>query len=141
MRIIISILILVSVSISWSCSSRTSKLESDINEFLLRNIDNPDFELKLDTISSFEWDEIIIAGPYFDSDYFTINSNAEYDLKKLPSFIKHHDRYVLIGFLKDKTVVNHVTIERWLVTDSIFESSMRDVAILKRNESNFRFIK
>ncbi len=81
-----------------SCTSNNlPDLESHINKEIYRQKSQEKFTLKLDTISSFEWDELLIATPY--SDIFTIDG---YSFKKFPSIATDYDQYIFLGFISNK---------------------------------------
>jgi len=65
--------------------------------FLSEQEENIPFEFVLDTVSSFEWDELLIAGPYTD-----LERIKEYDLSKFPNTISDHDSFTFFGFLNNQ---------------------------------------
>lgn len=91
-----TIYIIVAFLALQSCTSkRTNSLESKINSFLDKQ--NSNFELRLDTISSFEWDELLIAGPYTE-----LKNIDEYKLSDFPTIATDYDQYLFLGFIHQK---------------------------------------
>mgnify|MGYP000076483430 FL=1 len=82
-------------------------METKINMFLLKQEENIPFQFVLDTISSFEWDELLIAGPYTD-----LEDIKEYDLSRFPNTIKSHDSFTFFGFLNNKKGVKWMDLKR-----------------------------
>ena len=90
------IYIIVMFLVLQSCTSkRTNSLESKINSHIDKQ--NSNFELRLDTISTFEWDELLIAGPYTD-----ISNINEYNLNDFPSIATDYDQDLFVGFIHKK---------------------------------------
>lgn len=73
------IIILVVVFISCNESTRLIKEENKIKDFLISQKSNS-FNVVLDTISTFKWDELLIVSPYTDLDRI-----SEYDLNSIPN--------------------------------------------------------
>ena len=91
-----------------SCQrNRLTEMETKINMFLLKQEENIPFQFVLDTISSFEWDELLIAGPYTD-----LEDIKEYDLSRFPNTIKSHDSFTFFGFLNNKKGVKWMDLNR-----------------------------
>lgn len=86
---------------------RLSEMESKINMFLSEQEENIPFEFVLDTISSFEWDELLIVSPYTD-----LERIEEYDLSRFPNTIKSHDSFTFFGFLNNKKGVKWMDLKR-----------------------------
>ena len=77
-------LLIVFFVINSSCQrNRLTEMETKIDLFLSEQEENIPFEFVLDTVSSFEWDELLIAGPYTD-----LEDIKEYDLSRFPNTIK-----------------------------------------------------
>ena len=94
--------------INCSCERhRLSDMETNIDLFLLEQEENIPFEFVLDTISSFEWDELLIASPYTD-----LEDIKEYDLSRFPNTIKSHDSFTFFGFLNNKKGVKWMDLKR-----------------------------
>jgi hypothetical protein len=90
-----------------SCQrNRLTEMETKINMFLLKQEENIPFQFVLDTISSFEWDELLIAGPYTD-----LEDIKEYDLSKFPNTIKDHDYFMFFGFIHNKKGVKWMNLK------------------------------
>lgn len=121
--------------ICFSCSNnKLEKHNQIINTFLEENIHQKKVLLKLDTISTFNWDEIIVVGPYVDLD--DVSNKINYDFYDFPHTIKHHDSYVLIGFVKNKKGLKFIEINRYLISDNIYESKTVNYRIYPKFESN-----
>jgi hypothetical protein len=74
--------------------------------------------LRLDTISSFEWDELLVAGPYTD-----LERIDGYQLDRFSNEIKHHDSFIFVGFLKNKKGVKWIELKRNMISDSLFNKN------------------
>lgn len=127
------ILILLLLNISCNNLNRLEELESKIKKFLITQ-NSGDFNLKLDTISSFQWDELLIAGPYSN-----IDNISGYNLKRIPNTIKSHDSFILFCFIENKNGVKYMEFER-----SFFYKTFEDKMVNKiysKSESNFLITK
>jgi len=90
-----------------SCQrNRLTEMETKIDLFISEQEENIPFEFVLDTISSFEWDELLIAGPYTD-----LEDIKEYDLSRFPNTIKDHDYFMFFGFLNNKKGVKWMNLK------------------------------
>ena len=119
------------VLIICSCTSkRVYELEFDINNYVSRQ--NSSFKFKLDTISSFEWDELLVAGPYTD-----LNEIYEYELGMFSSSIKSHDRFILLGFMLNKRGVKYVELKRDKGLDILLSGGRNGYKIFKREKTDF----
>lgn len=126
--------------IAFSCNpSKLELLNREINEVLLKNHDNKEFILVLDTISSFNWDEIIVVGPYVDLERVT--AGTDYNLNAFPTTIKDFDSFVLIGFLNKKIGVKYIELEIETVSDNIFNDTSKGYKIYARENSNLKISK
>ena len=97
------------------CSNnRLQKLENHVSLFISEQEPNTQFTLVLDTISSFKWDELLIAGPYTHLDDI-----KGYNLKRFPNSIKHHDSFNFIGFIDNNKGVKWIQIKRNLISEII----------------------
>jgi len=81
-------------------------METKIDLFISEQEENIPFEFVLDTVSSFEWDELLIAGPYTD-----LEDIKEYDLSRFPNTIKDHDYFMFFGFLNNKKGVKWMDLK------------------------------
>ena len=94
--------------INCSCQRhRLSEMETKIDLFISEQEENIPFQFVLDTISSFEWDELLIAGPYTD-----LEDIKEYDLSRFPNTIKSHDSFTFFGFIHNKKGVKWMDLKR-----------------------------
>ncbi|WP_233862612.1 hypothetical protein [Tenacibaculum piscium] len=128
------ILILLVINISCKNINRLKKDETKIKKFLISK-KKEKFNLILDTISSFEWDELLVAGPYMD-----LNKISGYYLNEIPNTIKSHDSFILYCFIKNKRGIKYIELERHLFSDKVFEKKILN-RIYKKNESNFLITK
>ena len=95
-----------------SCSEgRLNEVENNLENFIRKQESVKKFEISMDTISSFEWDELLIAGPY--SDLNRIEENEGLNLNKVSNNIEHHDSFVLLVFIKNKKGV------KWIELNSV----------------------
>lgn len=106
-----------------------------INDFLLQKKTGAPLRLVLDTITSFEWDELIVVGPY--TDLKEISDNIAYDFGKLPQYTKHHDTHIMLGFIQKKEGVQHLELGRLLMPDTLYKGGRRNYRIYPRDSSNF----
>lgn len=114
-----------------SCTSkRMYELESEINNYVSRQ--DSSFEFKLDTISSFEWDELLVAGPYTD-----LNEIYEYELGMFSNSIKSHDRFILLGFMLNKKGVKYIELKRDKGLDILLNGGRNGYKIFKREKTDF----
>lgn len=128
-------IILITLLSTIIISCQKSKLDihkKKVNTFLVKNENATNFKLVLDTISSFKWDEMIVAGPYTD-----LQDITGYDFNDFSNEIKHYDRFVLIGFINNKKGVKYFEINRSLISVNIFDANNnKDYRIYKKSESN-----
>lgn len=127
------ILLLLLLIISCNNQNRLVEEESKIKKFLTRQ-NKGDFNLKLDTISSFHWDELLIAGPYMN-----IDSIPGYNLKRIPNEIKSHDSFIIFCFIEKKKGVKYMEFERYFFYKT-FEDKMFN-KIYSKSESVFSITK
>ena len=103
-RKILTILVLL---IIFSCKSNRAKiLENQLNGYIINSESENSLLLRLDTISTFDWDALLVAGPYTN-----LNHIKEYDLKKFPTEYEISDREVFFGFLNNKKGVKWVDLK------------------------------
>jgi hypothetical protein len=118
-----------------SCQkNKLDTYEIKITDFLIKNEKVHNVKLVLDTISSFKWNEMIVAGPYTN-----LEDIAGYNFNNFPNDIKSHDSFVLIGFIDDNKGVKYFELKRYLISDTIFDNKKnnnKEYKIYKRNESN-----
>lgn len=136
------ILLILIAFCGFSCNpSKHKSLTNDINEYLLENIENPEFTIKFDTFSSidFSWDELIVVGPYVDLNKISVKNN--YNFSAFPTTIKSHDNYVLMGFIKNKIGVKYIEINRYMVSDNIFIDGNKNFKIYPKENSHLKIIK
>lgn len=113
--IIFNLLILVSCA-----DNRLRNLEQQTNDFILQQKTQSKFELKLDTISSFEWDELLIAGPYTD-----LEEIEGYNLNKYSNSIKSHDRFTFFGFIKDKKGIKWIELNGTKIYEDLLKGGKK----------------
>lgn len=86
---------------------RLSEMESKINMFLSEQEENIPFEFVLDSVSSFEWDELLIVSPCTD-----LERIEGYDLSRFSNTVKSHDSFTFFGFLNNKKGVKWIQLKR-----------------------------
>lgn len=130
----IGVIILLLLSVSCS-TNRLNELEYRINDILIsgNNHQNQFITLKLDTISSFEWDELIIAGPYTD-----LQKIEDCELDKFSNSIKSHDRFILLGFMLNRKGVKYVELKRDKGLDTLLIEGRNGYIIYPKKETNFK---
>lgn len=100
-----------------SCQdNRLRSIEQRINNYISKQKPQQEFQLRLDTISSFEWDELLVAGPYTNLDKI-----SGYNLSKIPNTIKSHDSFILFCFINKKKGIKFMEFKRYLLSDKLFE--------------------
>ncbi len=109
------ILILIVIFVSCNKPNRLKKHENKIKETLI-NQKTKSLTLSLDTISSFQWDELLIAGPYTD-----LNKISNYHLNGIPNTIKNYDNFILLVFLNKKKGIKYINIDRSLIQNDIID--------------------
>jgi hypothetical protein len=114
-----------------SCTSkRTNTLESNLNRFIDEQTSS--FELRLDTISTFEWDELLIAGPYTE-----LKSIDGYKLNDYPSTATDHDQYLFLGFIHKKRGEKWLLLPRYKFLDELI-TDKNGYHIYRKNECVFK---
>lgn len=93
-------------------------LGNRLDKFITSQENQSELEIRLDTISSFKWDEVLIAGPYTD-----LNRFEEYDFSRFPNTIMSHDSFILIGFIKQKEGVKWIEVKRTKIISEIFKKN------------------
>lgn len=118
-----------------SCEdNRLVRLESNINEVIVKSKSNTQVKLKMDTISSFQWDSLLVVGPY--SFLEKISEKENLDLNKIPNTIQHHDSFILIIFLNNKEGIKWIEIERSNKLDNLFKDG-NGYSIYSKARTNF----
>ena len=80
----------------FSCSENSIDLKDIIEKRALHHSNEHGFALKLDTVSFFDWDSLLVVKPYANLDY--IEEDRGYDLSRIPNLIKHHDSLSYLFF-------------------------------------------
>ena len=124
------ILLLFLIIISCTNTNRLLLKEAKTKNFLTDQ-NKSEFILKFDTITSFEWDELLLAGPYMNLD-----SIEGYNFNNIPNTIKSNDQFILFSFIKEKKGIKYMEIERYLFSDKNFETKMLG-RIYSKAESKF----
>lgn len=102
--------------LSISClDNRLYDLENDVNNFISMQSPKLEFELRLDTISSFEWDELLVASPYTD-----LNRIEGYNFDEFPNKIKSNDSFIFLGFILNKKGVKWMEIKNSEKSNELF---------------------
>lgn len=113
-----------------SCTvDRLHELEKKINGLKSYN------EVRLDTISFFEWDEVLIAGPYA-----SLDNIKGYNFGTFPSNATDYDQYIFIGFISKKEGVKWASPYRNKYLDLLYDSDY-GYKIFKREDTNFNLKK
>lgn len=119
----------------YSCQdNRLEEMEERIAKDLTSGRDSLK-TFRLDTISSFRWDQVLVAGPY--ADLQKIEENLGYDLDGFPDAIKHHDSFILFGFMSKKKGVHYLEIKRKYLKDSVFLGNAGNYRFYSKSESIF----
>lgn len=134
--LLFSIILILCFFILVSCQdNRLRSIEQRINNYISKQKPQQEFQLRLDTISSFEWDELLVAGPYTNLDKI-----SGYNLSKIPNTIESHDSFILFCFINKKKGIKFMEFKRYLLSDKLFEKKMLN-EIYSKAESNFSITK
>ena len=120
-----------------SCNdvSRMETYENQFDKFLSELNTKDSIYLRLDTISGFDWDSLLIVGPYEDIDNISLKEGL--DLSGIPNVTKHHDRYILIGFLKNKKAKRYMELQRNSFLDQLLKNENTGHKIFAKEKSRF----
>jgi len=88
----------------------------------------------MDTISSFEWDSLLVVGPY--SLLESISEKESVKLNKIPNTIQHHDSFMLIIFLNNNEGIKWIEIDRANNLENLFRDG-NGYSFYPKAESNF----
>ena len=88
-------------------------------------------EIRLDTISFFEWDEVLIAGPYV-----SLDNIKGYNFSTFPVNATSYDQYVFIGFISKKEGVKWASPYRNKYLDHLYKSD-DGYKIFQKEDTNF----
>jgi len=118
-----------------SCQNhRLESHERKIIEFLKQNPEDQSNILVIDTISAFEWDEMIVAGPY--SYFDEIERETAYELNDFSTKIEGYDSVILLGFFKNKKGVQYMEIPIELLPNTLFDGFSGNYKFYDRKNSN-----
>ncbi len=109
-------------------------LENHFNEVLANNNSHEQVVVRLDTINSFEWDNLLVVGPY--SSIEKIAEKEKIDLGKIPNNIQHHDRFILIVFLNDHEGIKWIEVDRTKILDQLMCDG-KGYCIYPKSQSDF----
>lgn len=133
-QLLFKVFIILNISTLLSCQdNRLRSEEKIINERMTNDPGQENPRLVLDTITGFEWDELLIIGPYVDVD--TIAKRSGYDLKILPESTASFDKLILLGFIDNKKAVRYMQLNRSNFHDSIFIQKGREYRFYPRKEA------
>ena len=122
MKKIITFIILITSIVS--CSINEKSLES----LILNELENSK-ELNLSNYNEFDWDSLIILGPYSNIEKIEMEKNI--DLSNVSNSIEMLDNINLIVFLKQGKVVRYSEINRNIADFNDYQE------IIKKENSNF----
>jgi hypothetical protein len=131
--LILTIIFLVLVSCQ---DNRLRNTEQQINNYISQQKPQIEFELRLDTISSFEWDELLIAGPYTD-----LKEIEEYNLNKYSNSIKSHDRFTFFGFIKDKKGIKWIELNGTKIYEGLLKGGKKGYNTYSKKDCVFQLTK
>lgn len=125
-------IVLVVFIINSSCleSRRLNFLESRIND--IHNAIGDSRVIKLDTINSFEWDELIIAAPYQN-----LSKIESYDFSTFPSNATSYDQFIFFGFINKKKGVKWLSLTKNEELDDLI-SEGNGYKIFSKSECEFK---
>lgn len=118
-----------------SCeNNRLVDLESQVNEVIEKNKSHRTVSLKMDTISSFKWDNLLVVGPYSLLD--EISEKEDIDLGIIPNTIQDHDSFILIVFLHNNVGIKWFYMDRPINSKDLFQGG-NGYGIYPKAQSNF----
>jgi|SRR5690554_77908 len=120
-KIITFVILIISII---SCSINEKSLES----IILNELENSK-ELNLSNYNEFEWDSLIILGPY--SNIEKIKMEKSIDLSNVSNSIEMLDNINLIVFLKEGKAVRYSEISRNITDFNDYQE------IIKKENANF----
>ncbi|HSI70197.1 MAG TPA: hypothetical protein VK941_08185 [Gillisia sp.] len=124
-----------------SCLVDDNRLRNE-EEIINKKIDNisgeENSQLVLDTISGFDWDELLIIGPYIEVD--TIENRTNHELHILPRSTQSFDKLILLGFIDNKTAIRYMELNRSNFHDSIFIQKGREYRFYPRNKAQLNLL-
>ena len=119
------IICLITLLILTGCNKKAEKFERKMQENIVRNK-----ELKLSNYNDFEWDAIIILGPYSNVNNVAIKNRI--NLSSIDKSIEKMDDINLLIFLKNKRAVKTFDLQRnYGDFDTLYEK------IILKNKANF----
>jgi hypothetical protein len=120
-----------------SCQdNRLRNIEEQINNYILQQRPQLEFELRLDTIYSFEWNELLIAGPYTD-----LEEIEGYNFNKFSNSIKSHDRFTFFGFITDKKGVKWIELNGAKIYEDLLKGGKKGYKTYSKKNCVFRLTK
>ena len=127
--VILSLLVCLS---SCRYSGHLRDLEQQLDRSILNQKEQDTLRVSLDSINSFEWDELIVAGPYTNLE--TVNG---YDLGGFPNTISYHDRYIFFGFILNKKANNWMLVKRYKPMNKLYTIGNGGYKIYSKGNCNF----
>jgi len=120
-----------------SCQdNRLRSIEQRINNYISKQKPQQEFLLRLDTISSFEWDKLLIAGPYTD-----LEKIEEYNLTKFSNSIKSHDRFTFFGFIENKKGIKWIELNDVKLYDDLLKGGKKGYNTYSKKDCIFQLKK
>lgn len=104
-------LIMITCIFLFSCSDykRLNNIEKEVSE-MINQRKGTEFLLNLDSITVFDWDELLILKPYSVLD--SIEKDIGYTLKCVPNLIEHHDSFIVFVFFNGGKCYGYIELER-----------------------------
>ena len=133
--LLFSLVLIFSVLVSCQ-DNRLRNIEQQINNSILQQKPQLVFELRLDTISSFEWDELLVAGPYTD-----LEEIKGYNLNQYSNSIKSHDRFTFFGFIKDKKGIKWIELNGAKIYEDLLKGGKKGYNTYSKKDCIFQLTK
>lgn len=132
-----NLIIILNLLFLFSCvNNRVISLEQQINYFISQQKPQSEFELRLDTISSFKWDRLLLAGPYT-----YLEDIKDYDFRNFPNFATEHDENIFLGFILKNEGVKWFRLKKYKLFKPILEGGKRGYKTYSRKDCIFQLNK
>lgn len=130
-------LLALAIGITYSCgkNKHLPKLETKVNNIIQQMDEEKVSYIVFDTIDSFNWDELIVAGPYAP-----IESIKGYDLSAINTISLSHEKFMFFGFIRNKRGITYIAPERSdKILQKLLKISNTGFQIYPKSETAFIF--
>lgn len=116
-------------------NNRLPDFESHVNQIIEKDKIHGEIRLTMDTINSFQWDHLMIVGPYVDLK--NVSEKEGLDLDRIPNFTKDHDRFILMVFLNDKEGIKWIQLKRSNLIEKLLRGGGMGYRVYPKAQSDF----